>query len=210
MRIMAAKARPKGGHGPLTHFSMRLTNSSQCEFHSDALPAASLLLATSCQEVQLHVSAYFRSSSSHLNQRVRPGLRSCSEDGNVIFSSSCHCESLHSVVRYASLSGSIRITWPAQHHLLRRCAGIQYLMPASLACLRAMRVERLSQSTHSSFGALLGPAIRLSIWFWVDLNNRFSACVMSHDSLHQSKVCETLASNSFNRLSTLPSELTER
>lgn len=207
MEVMAVKARPQGGHGPLTHLMRRLTNLSQCECHSDALPAVSLLLASSCQEIQPQVAAYFRNSSSHRNQRVRPALRSCSEGGNVLSSSSCPSKSLHSVVLFASLVGSIRMTLPAQHHLLRRCARIQNLMPASLACLRAMRVERFTQSIQSSSGALLGPAILLNMWFWVDLNNRFSACVISQESLHQSKICETLASNSFGRFRTLPSRL---
>ena len=64
MRIMAAKARPNGGHGPLTHFSMRLTNLSQCEFHSDALPAASLLLATSkIQSTYMNVMCWFQNKT---------------------------------------------------------------------------------------------------------------------------------------------------
>ena len=148
-------------------------------------------------------------SSSHLNHRFRPGrlTRICAGQ---VFSTACQRESRQTAALHAIRSGFILSTWPAQHHLLFNCSCCQKRMPASFADANARRVDRFTQSTHGSSGLRRGPAIRLSIAFWIDFKSRFSFCVRSHDSLHQRAVCITQESNIRNLLRRLPSLLRSR
>ena len=52
----------------------------------------------------------------------------------------------------------------------------------------AMRVALLIQSIQGSSGLRCGPAMRLSIWFCVEVSKRFSLAVGNQDSLHHKAV----------------------
>ena len=113
---------------PLIHFVQCFRKSSNC------LVQLSLLLAIVCQLLGPRFSAYVRISSSHLSQRVRPGLRNLRFAGNSS-RHCCHSESLQTVVHFASLCSPILMTWPAQCHLRRKCACAQKRTPAVFAKL---------------------------------------------------------------------------
>ena len=139
-----------------SHYAAYLMKSHTC------FSQASLSCAISCHGIETCWSANLRSSSSQRNHRVLCGLLNRKFAG-MSFSVACHLESLQMAERWARRSPFIRMTCPAQHHLLRRCVSAQNLMPAFFAESRAALVDRWIQSTQSSSGLLRGPAMRLSI-----------------------------------------------